>query len=251
MSCYGWSKRLQKYLLCLALCVGFSSCMLFYRTSIPIKTQYHQSAKKSDILVVFLPGRGSSPDEFLSEGLVEILKKTNKPVDSVAVDAHPGYYMKRSLLTRLKQDVIAPARARGYKKIWLVGISMGGLGSLLFAQKHHDLIDGILLMAPFLGDKDLINEISKAGGLVKWSPGTIKADDYQRALWKWLKNYTDETKKMPPLYIGYGSDDRFAHANSLLAQVLLKSHCAKVVGGHDWGPWRLIFRHFVTEGVIQ
>jgi len=30
-------------------------------------------------------------------------------------------------------DVIAPARAKGYQRIWIAGISMGGLGAVAIA----------------------------------------------------------------------------------------------------------------------
>ena len=53
------------------------------------------------------------------------------------------------MVDRLKEDVINPAKEKGYTKIWLVGISLGGLGSLLYAMEHPSDIEGMLVLAPY------------------------------------------------------------------------------------------------------
>lgn len=237
------------------LCIStffFFQCSLLFRTSVPIKMEYHQIEKTKgvDTLVIFLPGRQSKPEDFSKEGFVSLLKKQGIKIDSVAVDAHLGYYINRNLLERLRFDVVLPARERGYRKIWIVGISMGGLGALLYNEKHNDTIDGVLVLAPYLGDQEVIDEIQIAGGLKKWNPLKIDKGDYQRKLWFWLKKFSSKNK-LPPLMIGYGRDDRFARANSLLAEVLPKSRVYTVPGGHDWGPWKRIFEHFTQKRIFN
>ena len=63
--------------------------------------------------------------------------------------------MRGTFLERLATDVIAPAKARGYDEIWMMGPSMGGFGSLFYARAHTTDITGVLSIAPFLGDEDL------------------------------------------------------------------------------------------------
>ena len=61
--------------------------------------------------------------------------------------------------------MIDPARREGKDNIWLVGFSMGGLGSLLYLREHPEYIEGVCLIAPFLGDEEIIEEIQAAGGV--------------------------------------------------------------------------------------
>jgi hypothetical protein len=42
--------------------------------------------------------------------------------DLVAVDAHLGYYYKRTIIDRLREDVLVPAKVQGYRRIVVVGI---------------------------------------------------------------------------------------------------------------------------------
>jgi len=53
----------------------------------------------------------------------------------VAADLHLAYLQGGTMIKRLYEDIISPAQKQGYKKIWLVGISPGGLNSLLYLKK--------------------------------------------------------------------------------------------------------------------
>ena len=85
----------------------------------------------ADTLIVMLPGAYSHPDEFEREGFVKALNDNRLAVDVMRVDAHLGYYNNKTILDRLSEDVMAPARSKGYKSVWIVGISVGGFGGLL------------------------------------------------------------------------------------------------------------------------
>ncbi len=149
----------------------------------------------------FCPEAGDHAERFRDQGFVEDLQNSNLSIDIRAADATMGYYMKGTLLDRLEADVITPAKARGYKEIWLVGPSMGGLGSLLYSRMHSAEVTGVLAIAPFLGDEDLIAEIATAGGLKQWqAPPRIDAmirDTYQRELWRWLQAATQGREAAP------------------------------------------------------
>jgi len=82
-------------------------------------------------------------EDFENRGFIEALRQRPLRADAMAVDAHYGYYGRRTLRERLAQDVVLPARSR-YREVWLVGISVGG----------PDHIARALLLAPYLGETE-------------------------------------------------------------------------------------------------
>jgi pimeloyl-ACP methyl ester carboxylesterase len=235
------------------ICLAISGCSLFYPTKTPIDSIYYITGKiQSDTLIIKLPGRFDEPEDFSRAGFIKMLSDCAESPDAIVVDAHIGYYYGRNLIPRLHEDVIVPAAKRGYKNIWLMGISMGGLGALLYAQKHPETIKGVLVLAPFLGDREVIDEISNSGGLAKWVPAKpVADDDYQRQLWLWLKECTTHKKDLPALTIGWGDDDRLAEANKLLAEALPADRIFSANGGHDWDAWRELFRQFLKSNILN
>lgn len=232
--------------------LSFLGCSLMYPTKKPIDTiQYMTGKERAENLIVMLPGRMDDSADYMKHGFITALQNCGIHIDAIAVDAHYGYYNERNLLPRLYEDVILPARQKGYKNVWLLGISMGGLGALLYAQQYAHTVNGLVVLAPFLGDREVCDEISGAGGLAQWSPQEpITDEDYQRALWKWLKNYISPQEHLPVLVMGYGKDDRFADANRLLAEILPKDQVYVVPGGHEWASWGKIYTLFLQSGVI-
>ncbi|HUL66993.1 MAG TPA: alpha/beta hydrolase, partial [Burkholderiaceae bacterium] len=79
--------------------------------------------------IVLLPGFASKPEDFDAHGFIEILHRNAPAYDVVAADAHFGYYNKATLLTQLHASVIGPLVARGYRELWIAGVSMGGHGA--------------------------------------------------------------------------------------------------------------------------
>lgn len=241
-----------RYLSTVILCISFFGCALFYTTKKPIDTIYYFTGKDpSDSLIIMLPGGGDEPADFMRNGFIKAIQDSGIRADVIAVDANLGYYFKRNLLPRLQEDVIIPAKQKGYKKIWLLGISMGGLGAMIYAKHYPDNITGLAVLAPFLGYPGVINEISDAGGLTRWSPKEpIDKDDYQHDLWKWLKGYTRPGEKHPRLVIGYGNGDKFAEGAALLADILPKDQVYVVPGRHDWKTWGMIFALILRSRII-
>jgi pimeloyl-ACP methyl ester carboxylesterase len=228
---------------CLGL-LSAASCGFFYRAPAPVPTVPYLADDRSSAgdLLVLLPGRSDRAGAFAEQGVVAIAKRAAAGLDVVAVDATLGYYIHRNLTQRLMADVFEPARARSYRSRWIAGISMGGIGALLFAQHHPEAVTDVIAVAPFLGDDEVLAEIECAGGVAAWRPPTeIDPDDYQRDLWRWLKACTEQRQSCPRIFLGYGAEDRFVRAHRLLTAVLPPSHVAVVPGGHDWGPWREVF----------
>lgn len=199
-------------------------------------------------LIVMLPGAYDSPADFVAQGFVVALRSRNIAADVMMVNAHVNYYTDtdQKIVSHLHTQIVQPARLQGYEQIWLVGISLGGYGSLLYSQKHPEMINGLFLMAPFMGPRDIPVEIQQQGGLKYWRPGNIPEDDYDRKLWLWLQGYClPSSWTRPPIYVGFGVDDRFVASNRLLAQVLPSNQTFTVPGGHDWLPWQQLWAKFL------
>lgn len=252
-------KVLTKRLCLAALGVGaallLAGCGGVRKSTVPLATvlETQRCTRQADTLLVMLPGAYSTPDEFEREGFVEAVRENRLAVDVMLVDAHLGYYNDRSVLERLNADVIAPARRQGYRQIWIVGISLGGFGGLLYAQTHPGELAGVVAIAPYLGERTLSTDIANAGGLAKWNGPLDTATTPPRTpnetqLWQWLRGYAGHTQTAgarPPLYLGYGLDDRFAFSHRLLAGVLPAPRVFTTEGGHDWPEWRRLWQRLL------
>lgn len=201
-------------------------------------------------LIVLLPGRFDAPDDFLKQGFIDALRARRIDADVIMPDLHFGYYREKSVVVRLHADAIDAARARGYAQIWLAGVSLGGLGSLLYAQEHAERLRGMLLIAPYLGEQEVHQEIRAAGGLKSWSPAQIGENDFARRLWVWLRDQAGQPATEPVVYLGYGIEDGFAPGNALLASALPADRVMTAQGGHDWQPWLRIWERFLDKGLL-
>ncbi|MCK5360209.1 MAG: alpha/beta hydrolase [Gammaproteobacteria bacterium] len=138
--------------------------------SIPLDLQWESNQKQNDTLIIFLPGVRDNKQDFIDKGLFSRLQQSGIKVDMVAADLHLAYLENNTSVQRLHEDIILPARSNGYKKVWLVGISLGGLNALLYQKNRPEDICGLVLLSPYLGEKKISNEIIQAGGIVKWQP---------------------------------------------------------------------------------
>jgi pimeloyl-ACP methyl ester carboxylesterase len=201
-------------------------------------------------LVVFLPGAGDSAADFTKYKFVEAMRQKGLSVDLVSANATLGYYTKGLLVERLATDVIGPARAKGYQQTWLIGMSMGGMGTLLYSHDHPDEVTGVLALAPFLGDRALHDEIREAGGLAKWKgpeKAPLASSTYQREVWRWLQAVTAKTEKGPNLYLGWGTEDDLGKAASLVSAALPEKHTFTVPGAHKWSSWKTVLDAFLAD----
>ncbi|RVU46662.1 alpha/beta hydrolase [Rubrivivax rivuli] len=208
---------------------------------------------RSDTLVVMLPGAYSRPPEFVEAGFPQALRERGLNADVLIVDSHLGYFSDRSVLRRLRDEVVLPARAQGYRRVWLVGISLGGFGALGYAVRHGSEIDGVLALAPYLGPRRLTQEIEEAGGPRAWraagrdtSPPDA-SDELDRELWR---AFTHPASKLPPVHLGYGVDDRFAGAHRRFAELLPAERVRTAPGGHDWPAWRALWQAWLDQGLL-
>ena len=93
-------------------------------------------------LVVMLPGAYSAPQEFVDEGFVSSLRQQGAHADVVLAGATLDHYIEGPVLELLRDEVVAPARARGVQQVWLVGISLGGLFAMAYAARNPGHVSG-------------------------------------------------------------------------------------------------------------
>jgi hypothetical protein len=207
------------------------------------------AAPSDKVLIVFLPGAGDTAQDIVDQGFVQQVRQRGIPADVVVVDLHLGYYVRsRNFETRLREDVIVPARAAGYRQVWLAGISLGGFGSLLFSSVNQDRpeakIDGIIALAPYVARTAVLQEVVRAGGLARWNEPVVEGD-FERTLLRWIQGYADPTLKRPALHLGYGTEDGFALMAQAVGALLPAGRLRSAPGGHDWPPWKTLWGEFL------
>lgn len=202
------------------------------------------------IMLVMLPGARDRPEDLVERGFVRALRDRGLPVDVAVAGAKADYYLERTVTARLAKQVVGPLRARCYRRIWFMGISLGAMGSAAYAREHAGAVEGIILIAPFLGTRGLIAEVTRAGGLERWQPGRIDPEDDERQLAVWLKAYRPDAPHLPKICLGYGTDDRFAPASAMLAQKLPAAQVVTIQGGHDWPTWTMLWERLLDRNVL-
>lgn len=236
-----------------ALCAGLllvAGCSFLRPATVPLATDSNLAScsVKADTLLVFLPGAYSTIDEFVREGFVQEVRQRRIAADIVMADAHMTYYQQRSVTDRLEADVLAPARAAGYRAIWLVGISVGGFGALIHEEQLPGGVTGIVALAPYLGEGQLTREITRAGGLAAWQAptGPLPLEQMETRLWRWLQGQAKLPTGSQALYLAYATEDRFAESHRLLAAALPPQRVFTTPGGHDWAPWRRLWQQVLA-----
>jgi hypothetical protein len=193
--------------------------------------------------MVWLPGAYHSAQNFLSAGFADAVRSRQLNLDLEFVDLELAYVGDRSVLSRLRSDIVLPARAAGVTQ-WLGVISLGGLIALDYAASYPDELDGLCLLAPYLGNRMLTAEIAQAAGLAAWQPGVLAETDEERRIWRYIKNRSAAAR---PLYLGFGAGDRFCAAHRLLAGTLPADAVNVIAGGHDWPTWFRLWENFLDS----
>ena len=199
------------------------------------------------LLVVCLPGAGDRARDFFTHGFVAALREHVPHADVAAVDTRMEDYLAHEVTAQLATKVIAPARLRYGRNIWLLGISLGGLGALLYAAQHERDVRGLLLFAPYLGARGLIVDIMREGGLPALDVASAQLDAHEQALFGWLRSYNPADERRAALYLGCGRDDRFALASELLAACVEPARRIRVPGGHDWPTWLALWKEMLAS----
>jgi pimeloyl-ACP methyl ester carboxylesterase len=211
---------------------------------------YRIGPSQSRNLLILMPGAGNRHTSYEEHGLIQDAIDAGLNADILAVDTSYTQFSDLSIEQRLHNEVVLPARALGYESIWMGGISLGGFGTMVYARRNATMLAGLVLIAPYLGNKGTLAEIRSSGGLDTWNPDI--PDDYdERHVWKVIKNYPTVFSPNLPIFLLYGSEDRFVEFHRLLATKLQQDAITTVSGGHDWPVWQALWQHFVKHGVLR
>ena len=207
----------------------------------PIPTAIISAPAKAQRLVVVLPGRGDDLNGLRKSGITQAVQSAWPDADVMLTGLALGYYMEGRAVQRLHDEVIAPARRRGYAEIWLVGASLGGMGALMHDSAYPDQVNGMVLLAPYLGDKPVWSQIAAAGGVAAWQPppkpATVNGDNFQQELWRHLQGWSRQPAAARNVWLAYGKKDSFREYMPLVVPLLPPGHVLLREGGHDWDVW--------------
>jgi pimeloyl-ACP methyl ester carboxylesterase len=207
-----------------------------------------QPGVTADTRVLFLPAAYTGPEDFVQAGFVSAVRERELPVDLVFAELNLQHLTDRSILRRIRHELVLPARALGCQSIWLCGISLGGFIGLSFAERYTSEIDGLCLLAPYLGNHIIIGEIERANGVASWQPGELAADDDERRVWRFIQS---RRQQRVSVRLGYGSEDRFANSQRMMAGALLPEEVQVVPGGHEWPVWSQLWGDFLDSQFSQ
>jgi len=196
--------------------------------------------------IALLPGAYQAPEDFVRAGFVTSVRARQLPVDLVLVDLGFEHVADRSVLARLHERTVEPARASGCSNLWLAGISLGGFVALNYAACYPGQVDGLCLLAPYLGNRIVTGEIASAGGVDSWQPGPLAEQDDERRVWSLIKSRAPA----PQLFLGFGRSDRFAGDHRLLASVMSETSVEVVEGGHAWPVWARLWDRFLDRNLV-
>lgn len=245
--------RFYRAMLVVGSTLSITACINFHPAKIPM--QAHEYRAKTDAssrtLLIMLPGRYGTANQFKAEGFVDMVLEAGLSLDVITAEAHTGYYKNMTVIERLRQDIILPAKARGYKRIWLLGISLGGLGAIWYDRTHPGDVDGLILLAPYLGDEQIVDEVEAAGGMRDWHRDEQDTRLSQNYIWGMTKAYEDRHATTGRLFLGYGLQDSFARSNSLLAREIPADQVATLPGSHNWQTWRLLLAKLLKNQILR
>ena len=213
----------------------------------PLRAAFaHQGG--AECVLVMLPGIGDAPERFDASGITALAAQA---CDVLTVDAHFGYYRDATVVDRLSA-VLEPLQQR-YAEVWLVGISLGGYGAAMTAQARPELVDGVVLIAPFLGLERSIRPVVtrvEQEGLAAFSTDAARTNPRKHfmevePLWAWLAERA-RTGEGTEVYLGWGERDRFAPTLRRVGAAF-DGHAFTAEGAHDWDTFAKVFGHIAER----
>jgi pimeloyl-ACP methyl ester carboxylesterase len=219
--------------LILAIVLLVSNCVFLKPASTPIPSKYYNYSDSNSTLVLLLPGFGDSPTSFIKHGTVEQIMACRPNSNILGVDSHFAYFRNSTLVERLHEDIIKPAKDADMQKIWLMGVSMGGLGSLLYQQQFPDEIEAVVVMAPYIGEWDELTayRTGQENSRESINPKFIK-------LWDGLTNISLNN---PAITLAFGENDKAHKQLRWFANLLDESKVVRAPGGHSWTVWNKLW----------
>lgn len=239
---------MKRYLV-LILSPFLLSCGIYPKEPI-LLTSFPATGQSAQHLIILLAGQGAEKDYFENHDWIAMARAHEVEVDFITPHAHLGYYMTNSLVTRLKEDVIVPAKKKGYKSISIVGISMGGFGAILCSRALADEIDRIYLIAPYLGKDYVHDEIRTAGSLKQWQIKPENREEWTYFIWQHLKEMTEGKQAEDKIFLAYGEQDS-NKGIELLARAMPQKNVIHIPGGHKDVIFTQLWKMMLDRGAVR
>lgn len=207
----------------------------------PIPVQLVTAPQKAQRVVVMLPGRGDDLGGLQKHDTAQLIQQEWPDADVILVGLTMPFYTTGVAARRLHDEVMTPLKNRGYKQIWLAGISLGGMGALLYDHDYPGEVDGMLLLSPYLGKDDVQREIRDAGGVAAWNPGPLEQvgpQTFSRELWRTIKQWSANPARRQSVWLAYGKDEPFRAPIEMMSPLLPASHVLMLPGHHNWKLWK-------------
>ena len=213
-------------------------------------TDLAQPGQHAGTLLILPPGAYHQPEDFIKEGFVKAVRQRRLAIDLIMAELSFSHVADQSALPIIHNILIEPAITAGYENICLAGISIGGYVAMAYAGRYPAQLAGVLLLAPYPGNRMITGEIAYAGGIHAWTPDVIPDEDTERHNWHWLKTHANapDTEVCPiEVHFGYGEDDRFAESYLIMAQALPAARVDKIPGGHVWPVWQQLWHNSLDK----
>lgn len=194
-------------------------------------------------LLVMLPGVDMPPEAMFDAGFARAIEHRRLPLDLLSVDIGGLGLDAVDTWDALQQDILLPARERG-ASVWLGGISLGGMVAMAHVAARPGVADGLCLLAPYPGSRPSVNVVDRAGGPDHWQPSEDDLRDPELRVWQWLQR----PPLTLPVFIGHGTEDRFAARIQRVAERFPPASRHTVPGGHDWAAWSPLWEQFLDAG---
>lgn len=235
-----WPLKLLSLLPALAWLAG---CAAGGDITRPVPSAFYPAPLTADRTVVMLPGIADDLQALQKRRVAALIQKSWPHADVVLTGLTLPFYEQGRAAQRLHDEVIARYRRKG-QPLWLAGISLGGMGVLLYDRQYPGEAAGMLLLSPYLGDTAIHEQIRAAGGLAHWNPGPpqqLTADNFQHELWRYLKNWRNRPQRTRTIWLTYGADGKFRKPIEMIAPMLPPDHVIMLPGKHNWDFWSRAF----------
>ena len=216
----------------------------------PIPTATYAAAQPAQRLVVVLPGRGDDLASLQRKQVAQTIQRAWPDADVILTGLSMPFYRQGQAITRLHDEIIEPGQGQRNRELWIIGISLGGMGAMLHEREYPGQVDGFLLLSPYLGDKAIHKEIRAAGGLAGWDPGplqAVEASTFQHELWRTAKSWQQTPARTAAVWLAYGSDEGFRKPIELLSPALPADHVLMLPGAHDWRLWQAALQEMLER----